>query len=312
MGMNNSVKKLLEQSKQNEKRLEEIKKELEAQQAEAGKTLREEQKNFYVNNQREWKFSDYVYGANSDFQTSATWSLDNLNAIIQQITSAVVGILGPVGKLPEGVETSPDVESINKEGGITDDMRLLVASNCLNLLTGIVNSFGKSSKVQVSTATNSIPIGQGLRIFASVSCNVTQERGFFNNQVMSSYRYGYVVSYSLDEFLQQAEQTLVAQYEMTLNALNIAAKDNYNSFAKKEIDLRQYKETADFIEEMTIEIIEKIKVLNQRERALDRTERVYEDQIKFLKHCLIEYGFDTEVSTHITAQIKKLSHLSAA
>lgn len=46
MGMNNSVKKLLEQSKQNEKRLEEIKKELEAQQAEAGKTLREEQKTF--------------------------------------------------------------------------------------------------------------------------------------------------------------------------------------------------------------------------------------------------------------------------
>ena len=129
---------------------------------------------------------------------------------------------------------------------------------------------------------------------------------------MSSYRYGYVVSYSLDEFLQQAEQTLVAQYEMTLNALNIAAKDNYNSFVKKEIDLRQYKETADFIEEMTIEIIEKIKVLNQRERASDRTQTVYADQIKFLKHCLIEYGFDAEVSTHITAQIKKLSHLSAA
>ena len=59
---------------------------------------------------------------------------------------------------------------------------------------------------------------------------------------------------------------------------------------------------------MTIERIEKIKVLNQRERALWITERVYEDQIKFLKHCLIEYGFEAEISTHITAQIKKLSH----
>lgn len=308
MGTSNSVKKLLEKSERDRKRLEEINSDLEAKVAHMKNELREEQGYFYENSQRNWKFSDYVSGAHSDFQTSATWSLDNLSAMIQNITNAVVGALGPVKDLPDGAEVSKGVAEINKDGGITQDVRLLVAANCLNLLSGIVNSFGKSSKVQISSAKNSIPIGQGLRIFAAVACNVTQEKGFFDNKVMNCYRYGYLISYSLDEFIEQAEMALVAQYELTLNAFNMAAKDNYNDFVNKEIDLRQYKETADMIEEMTIEVIEKIKALNQKDGESARTLTVYKSQIEFLKSCLVNYGFDSEVSKGIKAQLVKLSN----
>jgi hypothetical protein len=140
-----------------------------------------------------------------------------------------------------------------------------------------------------------------------VACNVSQERSFFNNKVMSCYRYCYNVSYSLDEFSEQAERTLVAQYELSLNALNSAAKDNYSNYTSKKIDIRQYMETADYLEEKTVQVIAKIKALKNKDGTLAGIKSIYKDQIAFLTSCKIEYGFDPEVSSHIQAQIKKFS-----
>nr|NLU60091.1 hypothetical protein [Pseudomonas sp. BIGb0427] len=250
MGRSNSVNKLLEEEKKNRERLEQISRDLITQQKNAESELQADQIQFYTNSQRTWKYSSYVTGANSDFQLSDTWSLENLKKIIDQITNAVVGtVTGTITGLPEGTTASPDATKTNASGGLTEDTRLMIAANCLNLLSGLINSFGHSSKIQVSTAKSSVPLGQGLRIFASVACNVSQERSFFNNKIMSCYRYCYNVNYSLDEFSEQAERTLVAQYELTLNALNTAAKLNYDNFVSKQIDIRQYMETADYIEE---------------------------------------------------------------
>ncbi|MEW9682676.1 hypothetical protein [Pseudomonas sp. TE50-2] len=283
MGRSKSLEKMLAEDKRNKERLDEISAELDVQLKGADEALRKEAKNFYQNDGRNWKYSEYISGKQSDFQLEDSWSLENLSKIIDKISSAVVGtVTGQITNVPEGTTVAPDAEKINKSGDLTADTRLLVATNCFNLLSGIVNSFGSISKVQINTASSTIPIGQGLRVFASVATNVSQQRSFFSNKILCTYRYVYFVPYSLDEFHEQAERTLVAQYERTLNALNKASLQNDDKFSSGSIDLEQYLETADRLEARTLDVIRKIEQLRKKDGDLKAIAELHMRQTAFV------------------------------
>ncbi|MBN3135939.1 hypothetical protein [Pectobacterium punjabense] len=307
MGRSKSLEKMLAEEKRNKERLDEISRDLEAQLKGADEELRQYAKNFYQNDGRNWDYNEYISGKQSDFQLEDSWSLGNLSEIINKISNAVVGtVTGQITNVPEGTTVSPDAKEINKSGNLTDDTRLLVATNCFNLLSGIVNSFGSISKVQVHTASSTIPIGQGLRIFASVATNVSQQRSFFNNKILCTYRYVYFVSYSVDEFHEQAERTLVAQYERTLNALNKASIQNDDKFSNGSIDLDQYLETADKLEARTLEVIRKIEQLKKKDGDLKGIAELHTRQNNFLIGRKIELARTKNLAQHFDKLIQAL------
>lgn len=310
MGRSRSLEKMLAEEKRNKERLDEISRDLDSQLKDADQALRQQAKSFYQNDGRNWTYSEYLSGQQSDFQLEDSWSLDNLSSIIDKISSAVVGtVTGNITNVPEGTSVAPGAEKINKTGDLTTDTRLLVATNCFNLLSGIVNSFGSISKVQVHTGSSTIPIGQGLRIFATVATNVSQQRSFFSNKILCTYRYAYFVPYSIDEFHQQAERTLVAQYERTLNTLNKASQQNDDKFANGTIDLDQYLETADKLEARTLEVIRKIEQLKKRDGDLKGIAELHMRQSAFLVGRKIELARTKNLATRFD---KLLSTLKSA
>ena len=249
MGRSKSVDKLLKDSQANAKRLKEIQNDLDKESGDFAKELSEKAKDFYSENN--WEYKRYLEGHQYDFQTYSTWSLNNLSEIINKISESVIGTVSGEIVVPEGTKVDDDVEKINKDAGISKDRRLLIASNTFNLLSGLVRSFGSTSTIQISSAEQTIPIGQGLRIFARVSTQVTQEKGFFKDQKMCSYIYAYSVFYSLDEFEEEGKLALVEQLQYDLDALHAASQDNLKQYQDKEIGIEQYFETSNKLKDYT-------------------------------------------------------------
>lgn len=283
MGKSKSVEKLLAESKKNQEKLKEIEADLELEMGNSVEFLNEEAENFYKQNN--WTYKNYLNGAQFDFQTTSTWSLNNLSEIINKIAESVIGTVTGKVEVPEGTSVDDDVTDINEEGGITKDRRLLIASNTFNLLSGLVRSFGSTSTIQIKSANNTIPIGQGLRIFAKVSTKVTKEKSFFNDNTMCSYIFSYKVAYSLDEFSQEAEQALVSQLQADLDALHIASEENLKQYKNKEIDIKQYFATSTELKNYTKEVQNQI---NEIKKGKDRL-LFLEEQMAIEKKYLADF-----------------------
>ncbi len=243
MGKSNSVEQLLKEDKQNQERLDKIQKGLEDGAEAAKSELIADAKEFYGNNN--WVAKDYLANGNTDFQLSDSWSLSNVSKIITGLSDSIIGtVTGKITNLPKGAESSDDIVAINDEAGITTDLRLLVATNCFNLIAGIMNSFGNVSSVSSSSAKSNTPIGQGLHMFVKVTSQSSQEKSFFKNKIMNSYLISYNVKYCLEEFMQSAEQTIVGQLNDSLLAFHEASKQNLKDYKAHVIDISQFQTNA--------------------------------------------------------------------
>ncbi len=299
MGRSKSVDKLLQDSKANAKRLKEIQNDLDKESGDFVKQLSEKAKDFYSENN--WEYKKYMEGHQYDFQTYSTWSLNNLSEIINKISEAVIGTVSGEIVVPEGTKVDEDVEKINENAGISKDRRLLIASNTFNLLSGLVRSFGSTSNIQISSAEQTIPIGQGLRIFAKVSTQVTQEKGFFKDQKMCSYLYAYSVYYSFDEFEDEGKLALVEQLQLDLDALHIAAEDNLNQYTNKEIGIEQYFETSNKLKDYTRAVQTQIAELKEGS-ALNS---FLKDQMKLEENYIEKLNSIDDNITNKTISLKK-------
>ncbi len=182
----------------------------------------------------------------------------------------------------------------------------MVASNCFNLLSSIVNSFGSVDKIQTNSSYQDIPVGQGLRIFAFVATRSTQSKSFFRNQIVNSYIFNYKVTYSLDEFKMQAEQSLVAQYERTLDALNLASQRNFDRYKNENSTIEQYLNTADMLAAKTKEVKREIEEINKDN--LPHLIEFWNKQLIWHKRQQVDYGFRNEFMKYIEGPIKELNH----
>jgi len=308
MGKSKSVQQMYKESEEFRKHIENVETRLKEQLGDDQARLITTAENFYHNSERSWSNSLYLLGAQSDFETVSSWSLENVANIISKISDAVIGtVVGEETELPAGTDVSPDVNEITKKGDLTKDTRLLIASNCFNLLQGIVNSFGSVSTIQEKYAESSIPIGQGLRIFAMVACNVSRESSFFRKEILSSYRFAYRVYYSLDEFREQAERTLVAQYERTLTAYNIASERNLEQFSDGTIQLEQYTANAKMLETLTLDVIEKIEDLKKKDGDFEGIKALYENHANFIRRLRIQHGTKRHVTERLDNMLMRLS-----
>ncbi len=302
MGKSKSIEQQIKEDKRNQEFLDELQKKLQEDSAAAVAEIDARVQEFYEDRPEKWDHSPFILGEQTDYQLSSSWSLANLSEIVNKVADAVMGtVIGKDTKLPEGIEADPDANDVAEVGGFTKDMRLMVATNCFNLLSGILNSFGATNSVMIKQASQNVPIGQGLRIFAHVAMRNTKNKSFFHEQVVNSYMFVFQVVYSLDEFKQQAEQTLVAQYERTLNALNIASERVYNEFVSANITIEQYMDTSDRLELRTKEVINKINSINS-----DAVVTIMLKQLQWLRTQKIEFGHNSKIRDRIEAMIDNM------
>jgi hypothetical protein len=301
MGKSKSVENQIQEERVNQQFIDEIQTSLRSQSDVLDAQIQRRVQDFYRGNGRTWSFVPYLSGGQFSFELEDTWNFDNLQKIIDAIGSGMTALLpGGTPVLPEGTKPESDAGEINRQAGINENLRVMVVANCTNLFTGILNSFGTISSVQVNQGDQSLPLGQGLRIFSGVGLNSRKDERFFRNKVTIGYYYLYYVYYSIDEFAQQVEQTLVAQYERTLIVLNIESEKLFNQYLNGDIDFMQYIARAEVLEIQTKRVLDKV---NELRKASGDTRSIWDEQIKWLSYMKQNYAYNKDIGKRLSILI---------
>lgn len=289
MGRSKSINDALAQSEKNRLKFDEMTLAMKKEMDNSRIILVENKDKYYGENK--WIPSPYLSGGQSDFMTSSSWGLDRVATMIQAISDAVVGSITGSVPVPPGTDVAADAQQLNKSGGISSDMRVLVAVNVSNLLQGLVRSFGKCTALKASDAVTDAPVGQGLHIFVRISSVNAQEKGFFNDEITNSYQFSYLCFYCLDEFKRDGEMSVLKQYNDSLTANGIASKRNLEAYQNKEITYRQYLADQKMIADQAVELSLEISRLGKMEQnalpgATDGIRKTLSESIKSLSQPL--------------------------
>ncbi|GLK92137.1 hypothetical protein [Pseudomonas turukhanskensis] len=206
MGHSPSIQQM--ENKEDEYRayINKIEAELEAKAQKYGADMQGKIDAYYKDN--DYDKTDFISGRNSDFMQSSEWSMANVKKIIDAISKAV---FGGGSAVPDGTT----VKKIDMGKSIAElgDLEVYVAGKCFEVLGGLVESFGSSSSVSFNSSYKSQPLGNGLRLFATVVCDSYKSESFFQNQEIYQYLYIYEVKYSVGEAQTQAKEELTKLYE---------------------------------------------------------------------------------------------------
>jgi len=223
------------ESKEDEYRayINKIETELEAKAKKYGDDMDAKIKAFYTDN--DYDKTDFISGRNADFMQASEWSLSNVKKIIDAISKAVFG----EGKLPDGVEANKDLgKSIAQVG----DLEVYVAGKCFEVLSGIIESFGSASSVSFNSSYKSEPLGNGMRLFATVVCDSYKSSSFFNNDEIYQYLYMYEVKYSVGEAQTQEKMTLTKLYEDQIATFTDKVESLLEQLENDKITPEQYSD----------------------------------------------------------------------
>ncbi|MEN0105716.1 MAG: hypothetical protein AAGC84_04740 [Pseudomonas sp.] len=190
-------------------------------------------KAFYTDN--DYDKTDFISGRNSDFMQASDWSLANVKKIIDAISKAVFGD----GTTPDGVQAD---KNLGKSIAAEENLELYVAGKCFEVLSGIVESFGSASSVSFNSSYKSEPLGNGLRLFATVVCDSYKSSSFFDNQEIYQYLYIYEVKYSVEEAKTQEKMTLTALYEDQIAAFSEKIEGLLEQLTNDKITPQQYSD----------------------------------------------------------------------
>lgn len=233
MGHSPSIQEM--ESKEDEYRayINKIETELEAKAKKYGDDMDAKIKAFYTDN--DYDKTDFISGRNADFMQASEWSLSNVKKIIDAISKAVFG----EGKLPDGVEANKDLgKSIAQVG----DLEVYVAGKCFEVLSGIIESFGSASSVSFNSSYKSEPLGNGMRLFATVVCDSYKSSSFFNNDEIYQYLYMYEVKYSVGEAQTQEKMTLTKLYEDQIATFTDKVESLLEQLENDKITPEQYSD----------------------------------------------------------------------
>lgn len=176
---------------------------------------------FYDENN--WKDSKIIAsGSNTDFQHEADFSMANLKAVIDQIGSALFeGGASPGGTSTDPTEAKAAVDAakaMGTEAASAATIGLYVASKVFDILSGVLMSFGTTTKLAYSHTFKSQPLGFGMHLFCTVAASSIQQKDFFNDEYIFEYLYIYEVRFSESQAKEEGKQDLVKQYENAIAA----------------------------------------------------------------------------------------------
>lgn len=188
----------------------------------------------------EWKCNPLLTYAKKDWQTTSTWSLDNVIKIVKEIGKAISG--GGISDLPQGNETPPDPETIKNLKENQPAIKSNIANieeTAISLVCGIMQTFKEVNSITSTQVVRDLPLGYGLHLFFGMDVSVYSRKEFFHNDFIQQYSMYFTVKYSLDEQISQTKmdiaRTLQHQIEIN-NALKIKNSDTYEKNATKAIE----------------------------------------------------------------------------
>ncbi|MBD1567464.1 hypothetical protein [Vibrio sp. S12_S33] len=178
---------------------------------------------YYSSNK--WGNSPVLTYANKDWQTTSSWSLDNVIKIVREIGSAISG--GNASDLPDGNETPPDPETSNKikdnQPAIKNNIKN-IEETATSLVCGIMQTFKQVNAITSNQVVRDIPLGYGLHLFFGMDVSVYSRKEFFSNDFIQQYSMFFTVRYSLDEQISQTKMdianTLQTQIEINNKLIN--------------------------------------------------------------------------------------------
>lgn len=210
-----------------------------------------QQVRFYKHN--DWKDSSVMTYQFDDWQTTSTWSLDNVIAIVQKIGDAITGKVG--SDLPAGNETPPDEQTVN---AIKDQQPAIagrinnIQDTVIALIGGMMQSFKEVNSIQSQRIIRNQPLGFGLHLFFGMDVSVYSRKEFFKNDFIQQYGMFFTVTFSAEEAVQQSKidiaETIGLQIESNnrLKLKNAEVHEKNASIALEESNLEMFQNAENF------------------------------------------------------------------
>lgn len=215
MGASKSIKTLAEENQEFQEFIQNIEKQTSGIRDRLLKVVADGAQTFYKAN----KYDHSIVAENvfSDYQTTSTWSLDNVTKIVKQITSALTG-----AKPVSGDSIVEPDEKTRKELEQRQPAILAVQDNvvqtALALIGGIMQSFEQVNAVKTTESTRSISLGNGLHMFFAANVQVKSDKRFFESSFIQQYSLAYSLYFSVDEALALDAQRMIKN--LTAQQLN--------------------------------------------------------------------------------------------
>jgi hypothetical protein len=302
MGRSHVIEQMIKDNADNEQLLSNIEETLLADTGKVTGKLYEMIMSFYTGNERKWVHEKYVTGHLTSYELVREWSLDNVVHTISNIVSVVITKEEPIlSLLPIGVNTSPDIYTINLRAGIDETHDVMIRSNVINTVTSMVNSLGNINVANKGIIHRSVSLGQGLRLFIGLSHYSVRSDSFFDNLITLGYYYIFNIHYSYDEFSNQVEQSIIEQYNRTLNDLRDASEENFNHYLENIITFEQYIVRSDIITQQIKEVNDRVEEL--RKETIANFKSIDDGVEKWYRRMFHEYGHNKDIHKILTQMI---------
>ncbi|AOR65517.1 hypothetical protein [Pectobacterium wasabiae] len=238
MGRSNTIANEARKNKEFNEFLEQKDKELDERLRQLKEGVNSSVEKYY--SQNEWNNKPVLTYAKKDWQTTSTWSMDNVVNIVREIGKAISG--GGASDLPSGNETPPDpatAEKIKENQPAIKSSISNIEETAISLVCGIMQSFKEVNSITSTQVVRDLPLGYGLHLFFGMEVSVYSRKQFFHNDFIQQYSMFFTVRYSLDEQISQTKmdiaKTLQFQIEIN-NSLKIKNSEVFEKNATKAIE----------------------------------------------------------------------------
>lgn len=182
MGKGPTVQELAEQDENFRVYLNQIRGEVEADQAHDVKALDKIIEQYYTNGG--WSYKPLLQLDALEVQQVSEWSLDNVSKILGAVRDAIFGDESP----PPGTEIEKGAETALALAEM-EGLNLLVMNKAFAVVQSILSTFATDTSYRGKALTKTELVAPGITVFISIRSDVWKSQGFFNNDSIAQYLY---------------------------------------------------------------------------------------------------------------------------
>jgi hypothetical protein len=241
--------------------LKQLEDELKSKATSAKTDLQKTIDQFYADNHYD-DAKDLIRGESYDFVQQSEFSLANLKSAIDAITKAVFAGT----ETPPGVTINRDVvETVTKAIGLTStpvaNLELHVSAKAFDLLSEAILSFGQTTALSLTTATESEPLGYGLQLFVVVAADSFRSESSLNDGEINGYLYYYVVKFSEKQAQAEIYQALIERYQKQITTCTDKLNQLLNQLEQGTLTPEAYQSQSDAYQKLIAQAQAKIQKL---------------------------------------------------
>lgn len=251
MGKSNTIKQEAQKNREFNEFLAEQQEKMGELTASLKDSVIQEQNMFYEDN--DWESGAVMAYSFDDWQTTSSWSLDNVISIVKKIGEAISGVSG--AELPAGNETDPDASTkaaLEKEQPAIKGRIGNIEQTVVSLIGGMMQSFEHVNSVKSQRVIRNQPLGFGLHLFFGMDVSVYSRKAFFKNDFIQQYGMFFSIRFSAQEAIRESKldiaKTLGLQIEANnrLKLVNSMTHEENTRIAIEESNLEMFKAADNF------------------------------------------------------------------